>query len=62
MSEREAGRTRMLANAHVPDVVPSRTKYGEMPNEEWRAMMRMCCGRYETRMPMSKRSESAKLL
>lgn len=42
MSARDVGRTRMLANAHVPEVVPSSTKYGEMPNDERRLMMRTC--------------------
>lgn len=39
------GRTRMFAKAQVPDVVPSRTKYGESPNDVRRLMIRMCCGR-----------------
>jgi hypothetical protein len=34
--------------------VPSRTKYGDMPNEVLRWMMRMCCGRYDPRIPRSK--------
>ena len=38
-SAREAGRTSMLANAHVPDVVPRRMKYGDMPSEVPRAMI-----------------------
>jgi hypothetical protein len=38
-SAREAGRTRMFAKAHVPDVVPSRMKYGEIPSEVPRAMI-----------------------
>ncbi len=50
-SARLVGRTRMLAKAQVPDMVPKRTKYGDMPSEERRATMRWCCGRYETRMP-----------
>jgi hypothetical protein len=41
----------MLANAHVPLVVPSRTKYGDRPYDERRRMIRMCCGRYEMRIP-----------
>ena len=44
-SARLVGSARMLANAQVPDVVPSRTKYGEMPSDERREMMRWCCGR-----------------
>lgn len=39
-SARLAGSVRMLAKAHVPEVAPSSTKYGEMPSEERRAMMR----------------------
>lgn len=39
-SAREAGRTRMFAKAHVPDVVPRRMKYGEMPSDVPRAMIR----------------------
>ena len=34
MSSRLVGNVRMLAIAHVPDVVPSSTKYGEMPSED----------------------------
>jgi hypothetical protein len=45
----------MFAKAHVPLVVPSRTKYGDKPYEERRRMIRMCCGRYEIRMPMRMR-------
>jgi hypothetical protein len=45
------GNTRILANADVPDVTPRRMKYGEMPKELRRVMMRMCWGRYEQRMP-----------
>jgi hypothetical protein len=45
------GNTRILANADVPDVTPKRMKYGEMPKELRREMMRMCWGRYERRMP-----------
>jgi hypothetical protein len=40
-----------LAKADVPDVAPRRTKYGEIPKELRREMMRMCWGRYERRMP-----------
>lgn len=36
----EAGRTRIFANAHVPDVAPRRMKYGDMPSEVPREMMR----------------------
>jgi hypothetical protein len=36
------GRTRILAKAEVPDVVPSRIKYGDIPKELRREMMRMC--------------------
>ena len=39
-SARLVGRTSMLAKAHVPDVVPRRTKYGDMPSEDRLAMMR----------------------
>lgn len=39
-SAREAGKTRMFANAHVPDVVPSKMKNGEMPSDVPRAMIR----------------------
>ena len=35
-----AGKVRIFAKAHVPDVVPRRTKYGEMPSEERREIMR----------------------
>lgn len=41
----------MFANWHVPDVVPSSTKYGDSPNDDLRLIIRMCCGRYETSMP-----------
>ena len=41
----EAGRTSIFANAHVPDVVPRRTKYGDMPSDVPRDMIRKCCGR-----------------
>jgi len=34
MSSRLVGNARMFAIAHVPDVVPSSTKYGEMPSED----------------------------
>jgi hypothetical protein len=40
ISARLRGNTSMFANWHVPDVVPNRTKYGERPKEERRAMMR----------------------
>ena len=39
-SARLAGRVSILAKPHVPDVVPRRTKYGEMPSEDRRAIMR----------------------
>ena len=39
-SRRLAGRFKILAKAHVPDVVPRRTKYGEMPVEDRREMIR----------------------
>lgn len=42
---RLAGIVNTFANAHVPDVVPKRIKYGLMPSEERRATSRMCCGR-----------------
>jgi hypothetical protein len=38
-SAREAGRTRIFAKAHVPEVVPSRMKYGEIPSDVPRAMI-----------------------
>jgi hypothetical protein len=40
-----------LAKADVPDVTPRRTKYGEIPKELRREMMRRCWGRYEMRIP-----------
>ena len=39
-SLRLAGKVRILAKAHVPEVVPKRTKYGEMPSDDRRAMIR----------------------
>jgi hypothetical protein len=45
------GKTRILVKADVPDVTPNRIKYGEIPKELRREMMRMCWGRYEKRMP-----------
>jgi hypothetical protein len=39
-SARLLGSTRILANWHVPEVVPKRTKYGESPKEERRLIMR----------------------
>ena len=39
-SRRLAGRVKMLAKAQVPDVVPRSTKYGEMPTDDRREMMR----------------------
>lgn len=45
------GKTRMFAKAEVPDVTPRRTKYGDIPKELRRVIIRMCCGRYDTRMP-----------
>ena len=44
-SARLAGSTSILAKAEVPDVVPRRTKYGEMPSDERLEMMRWCWGR-----------------
>ena len=32
-SARDAGKTSIFANAHVPEVVPRRIKYGEIPSE-----------------------------
>jgi len=52
----------MLAKAQVPEVVPSRTKYGERPKDERRLMMRTCCGRYETSIPTKMKSDTAKLV
>jgi len=37
----------------VPDVMPKSTKYGEMPSEERREIMRWCWGRYDIRIPSS---------
>lgn len=39
-SARETGRTKIFASAHVPEVVPRRMKYGEMPSEVPLAMIR----------------------
>ena len=39
-SWRDCGRRSMLAKPEVADVVPSRTKYGEMPSEVPREMIR----------------------
>lgn len=39
-SARDAGSIKMVAKEHVPDVVPSRIKYGEMPSELPRLMIR----------------------
>ena len=39
-SRRLAGMFKMLAKAHVPDVVPRSTKYGDMPVEDRREIMR----------------------
>lgn len=39
-SARDAGSTRIFANAQVPEVVPRRMKYGDMPSEVPRAMIR----------------------
>ena len=36
----EAGRTSILANAHVPEVVPRRMKYGDIPSDVPRAIIR----------------------
>jgi hypothetical protein len=41
----EAGRTSIFANANVPDVVPRRMKYGDMPSDVPRDIIRKCCGR-----------------
>lgn len=38
-SARDVGRTSILAKVAVADVVPSRTKYGEMPSEVPRAII-----------------------
>ena len=46
------GKQRMLTNAEVPDVVPNRTNHGDIPKEVPREMIRICCGRYEIRIPM----------
>lgn len=42
MSVLEIGRTRMFAKAQVLDVVPRRMKYGEMPSDVPRDMIRWC--------------------
>jgi hypothetical protein len=39
-SARETGRVKIFAKAHVPDVVPRRMKYGEMPSEVPLVMIR----------------------
>lgn len=39
-SARDAGRTSILAKAHVPEVVPRRMKYGEIPSDVPRVMIR----------------------
>lgn len=51
MSSRLRGRTRILAMAHVPEVVPRSTNHGERPSDVRRRMIFACWGRYETRMP-----------
>src|SRR2546421_2350915 len=56
-SARLVGRTSMFAKAHVPDVVPRRTKYGDSPKEERRLMVRMCLGGEDMRMPARMRVE-----
>ena len=38
-SAREDGSTRMFAKAHVPDVVPSRMKYVDIPSDVPRDMI-----------------------
>lgn len=38
-SAREAGSTSMFAKAHVPEVVPSSMKYGDIPSDVPRAMI-----------------------
>jgi hypothetical protein len=47
----DSGKMSILAKAQVPDVVPSRMKYGDIPSDVPRAMIRTCCGRYDTRIP-----------
>lgn len=39
-SAREAGNTSIFAKAHVPEIVPNRMKYGEIPSDVRREMMR----------------------
>lgn len=41
----DCGSSKMLAKADVAEVVPSRIKYGEMPSEVPREMIRKCWGR-----------------
>ncbi len=40
MAARDGGTVNMLAKPAVADVVPRRTKYGDMPSEVPREMMR----------------------
>lgn len=39
-SARDSGKERMLANWELAEVTPSKTKYGEMPSEVPREMIR----------------------
>lgn len=45
MSALVVGSTTTFAKAAVADVVPSSTKYGEIPSLERLAMILICCGR-----------------
>lgn len=45
------GRTSTLESEDVPEVVPRRTKYGEIPKEDLRAMIRTCWGIYDNSIP-----------
>jgi len=42
ISSRLFGSTKILANAHVPLVVPSSTNHGDSPYDDRREMIRMC--------------------
>lgn len=39
-SARDSGKVKMLPNCELADVTPSRTKYGEMPSDVPREMIR----------------------
>jgi hypothetical protein len=50
-----SGSVNMLAMLAVPDTVPRSTNAGLRPREERRTMILMCCGRYETSMPITRK-------